>query len=212
MTAPRQTIQPVVQLAPHLEEGVVRMLQRLPQRYWDRPLEGLEVDEHNHTAIVAAHEFVRGEGRPLLLQGNIGVGKTSALCGAGISRLIHVALEEECVLNVEYLSSADAFLELFQLRVGASFDHADRLMNKILSIRKCDLLLFDDITSNQNPKDWEVEKVNSLIDHRSSDGLPTCVASNHSLKSIGQIWGERMEDRLREMCRVVTMTGPSRRK
>ena len=51
-----------------------------------------------------------------------------------------------------------------------------------------------------------------MIDHRYANCLPLIITSNMPPKNVADQTGERVASRLAEMCEVVQMTGPDRRK
>jgi DNA replication protein DnaC len=81
-------------------------------------------------------------------------------------------------------------------------------------VRDCQnakLLVLDDIGA-EKASEWTQERLYSVIDHRYANRLPLIATSNLPPPKLSAQVGERTASRLAQMCMVVPMTGPDRRK
>jgi len=73
-------------------------------------------------------------------------------------------------------------------------------------------LLFIDDMGAEKPSEWTQEKLYEVIDERYARCLPLIVTSNLPPRSLAEHVGERTASRLAEMCTLVPLTGPDRRR
>ncbi|MBU5454833.1 ATP-binding protein [Caproiciproducens sp. MSJ-32] len=73
------------------------------------------------------------------------------------------------------------------------------------------LLVIDDLGTEQGTE-WSLSKIYTILDSRYRKKLPTIVTSNYSLGQLKERYGERIVDRLIEMCINIENKNPSIRK
>ena len=95
---------------------------------------------------------------------------------------------------------------LDQLRPGA--DDARQVVEDCQDAR----LLFIDDLGAEKPSEWTQEKIYEVIDERYARCLPLIVTSNLPPRALAEHVGERTASRLAEMCTLVPLTGPDRRR
>jgi DNA replication protein DnaC len=77
--------------------------------------------------------------------------------------------------------------------------------------QRAGLLLLDDLGA-EKPSEWTQERLYELIDERYAWQRPLIVTSNVPPKALAEWVGDRVASRLAEMCVVVALTGPDRRR
>jgi DNA replication protein DnaC len=141
----------------------------------------------------------------LLLQGSIGLGKTSLLCCIGYE------LIQKKNAYVYYIDWNDLVREM---KTGE--DHSSRdfnaihnLMNRLITV---DLLLFDEIgASKVSP--WVYDNIYFVINKRYNNKRITICATNfydapsNGNESLTQRIGDRIRSRLYEMTKIVEING-----
>lgn len=137
----------------------------------------------------------------LLLYGGVGTGKTFASACIG-NRLME---EGKTVLIMN--------LGLYLIKIKSEWDKAE---NEVLNyVKKCDLLIIDDL-GVENITNFVLDKVFTLIDTRYRANKPLIITTNLKLKndnfSIQERFGQRIADRIEEMCFPLQVVGESRRK
>lgn len=62
------------------------------------------------------------------------------------------------------------------------------------------LLLVDDVGNERNVKNYgeQLSPIKDIIEYRYNADLPTIITSNYSIKTIGEMYGERVADRLKD--------------
>ncbi|GAA2861267.1 ATP-binding protein [Nonomuraea rubra] len=150
----------------------------------------------------------------LYLTGPVGTGKT---------HLGFTALAEWC-RNTETVPRAARYDTWDTIRFGPTVHtvRATALLDQLrpgvndarLVVEDCQnarLLFIDDIGA-EKPSEWTQEKLYEVIDERYSRCLPLIVTSNLPPRSLAEHVGERSASRLAEMCTLVPLTGPDRRR
>lgn len=79
-------------------------------------------------------------------------------------------------------------------------------------LRKCDLLVLDDLGGEVTGQPWVMSKVDSIITERYNRMLPVIVTSNLDTKTMAGTYGGRIIDRLRSTGTVLRFNGLSLRK
>ena len=141
---------------------------------------------------------IRTEGLGMMLQGRPGNGKTYL---------------SNCIAN--YL--LDTFTPVISISINNLLDRIRQTYNKwgqegetelIKSITKADLIILDDL-GTENPTDWAISKVYSIIDaiYRAKKCL--IVSTNYTLQQLREQYGERTISRLEEMCTTITIRDKS---
>lgn len=141
---------------------------------------------------------IRKEGLGIMLQGRPGNGKTYL---------------SNCIAN--YL--LDTFTPVISISINNLLDRIRQSYNKweqegetelIKSITKADLIILDDL-GTENPTDWAISKVYSIIDaiYRAKKCL--IVSTNYSLQQLRDQYGDRTISRLEEMCTTIEIKDKS---
>lgn len=78
-------------------------------------------------------------------------------------------------------------------------------------IRKCDLLVIDDMGAENTTVSWVLAKVDSIITERYNRMLPVIITTNLNQKDLAGTYGGRIIDRLRSTSKFITFNGPSLR-
>jgi len=165
----------------------------------------------------------RHPGASLLLTGPVGVGKTWNAYGAlraTVVRLYNEAIRRQRAdptqhqpqhltprgaLRWEAISVPDLLDDLRPGGLGEDSPH-----EIMIRYRSAGVLLLDDLAAQRDTAFTE-EQLFRLINHRYENELPTIFTTNAAPKKIGAQLGERIADRLTEMCDIVVLTGDSRR-
>ena len=146
-------------------------------------------------------------------------------CGIGEERLSRVAFPQfpqegyrnPVVLQeiAERRREADGFKPVFYYtrtvdlinRIKAGFGNPEA--EDILGLCKETPVLFLDDLGAEKPTDWVREQLYDLIDERYNARLPIHITTNLSIDRLAGVLGERIADRLREMCFQLTIDRPS---
>jgi len=147
----------------------------------------------------------QGKIKDIILNGEIGVGKTACL---------YAALREVCKNNSSYKAMFMTENELYE-HIKHSWDSGQMLSEKeiVQKISEVDFLFLDDLGSavKTNQGDWGKQMLLDILDERlNSYTLRTIVSTNFSLDQIAQIYDTRIADRLKLM-RQAIISGESRR-
>lgn len=168
---------------------------------------------HIPQEVIAWAKAGRGAGG-LYLTGPVGTGKTHL----GFAALAEWCRVTETVPRAARYDTWDtirfgptvhtvrATALLDQLRPGAN--DARQVVEDCQGAR---LLFIDDIGA-EKPSEWTQEKLYEVADERYSRCLPLIVTSNLPPRSLAEHVGERTASRLAEMCTLVPLTGPDRRR
>lgn len=143
--------------------------------------------------------------RGLFLWGNPGTGKTM------LSTIILTELITRHALEGRFLKISRSFFD----RIRATFNEASDqhgMGNAIeREIANVDVLVIDDFGVQRNTP-WEQETLYNLIDTRYEGEKFTIITSNHDpVKQFGELFEGRILSRIREMCRIMELTGPDQR-
>ena len=153
-------------------------------------------------ALEACFAFIRGEIEPplLLLVGKPGTSKSHlaiATCWSFISQLKTVRFYEVSDL-------LDKLREGIRIqRATPAYEHNPDAADVILNgAKNCNLLVLDDM--KEAGTDWAADKLDSIVNHRYNEGLPTLITANTFDIP------ERVLDRMQEG-RIVRIKGRSYR-
>lgn len=149
----------------------------------------------------------------LYLAGQVGTGKTHAAWGALAAWCRAAAVKPRTDVsrgtydtriapNVIFTRMTDL---LDDLRPG------DESRQRIRDCQAAELLVIDDLGA-EKPSEWTQERFYSVIDERYTRQRPLIVTSNLPPSKLAAQVGERSASRLAEMCEIVAMTGPDRRR
>jgi len=160
-------------------------------------------------SVKAKFEALRGwepdaEGRGLVLEGDVGVGKTF-LAYCIVNRLI--AEKQMGVFTTTFPELVD------RLSRGEYWKKREAVWSKATNST---VLLIDDIPRAEvvgkgGTYTWWVPKLWSLLDSREKDGRATIYTSNFSRKSVKELLGMALYSRIYDHADAVKIEGPNRR-
>lgn len=141
-----------------------------------------------------ANSVPEGRIRNLLIVGGTGLGKSYALHAVG-----NRALERGVPVR---LTTAPKFFAAEMERIKGGADQNAPLFT-------VQLLLIDDLGAEPAGSSVGADSLFALIDHRTTEGLFTCVASNLSPAEISQRYGPRITSRLMDAncAKVLSLSG-----
>jgi DNA replication protein DnaC len=169
-------------------------------KWKERELSTYQVNAGNKEAYNACVDYAKrlnpfvADG--LLLYGPVGTGKTH----------LAVGILKECFRRGLIGTQMKVPDLLEEIRRG--YDSADH--TKEDKARNTFLVILDDLGA-EKVTDWVREKLFSIIDHRYEKQKPLIVTTNCTPKELTERIGERITDRLREMCAVHEIKGNSYR-
>lgn len=182
-------------------------LSRIPERYrYNIVLEATKEDLPAFEALNAYKEAVlekveAGEG--LYIWGkSTGCGKTSWACKIMSHYFRKIAFTTGLENEGLYI-----FLPTFLEDLRDNYDNKDSDFEQVLSMVKgCKLLIIDDIGA-ERVTEWVRERMVSIINTRSSNGLCTIYTSNLSPKELTEELGDRIASRVLGSSQVVEISG-----
>lgn len=148
------------------------------------------------------------------IHGPLGTGKTSLLCAMVKERL----LARDGIHDMIF-TTADDLMESMKLgfkkpedlrSIDDGEEEESRTDSTIWRYRSVRLLAIDDLGA-EIVTDWRLGALTSIINHRYNEMMVTYITSNYDLKDLGEKFSMRISDRLKQMCSVIRLTGPSRR-
>lgn len=140
-----------------------------------------------------------GTGPSLLLAGPTGTGKTHEAYAA-LQKLAYSLARGTIV----FTTMADLYA---RLRPSSGLD----VEREISRFMKASVLILDDLGSAK-ASEWTEEVDYRILNHRYEYVLPTLITTNVPPPQMEAVYGERLESRLREMCKLVVIKGTDRRK
>lgn len=179
----------------------------IPSRYRSRTLDNWTPASASQEAPARLLQAYASQIRPrvesgdgLTLLGPPGVGKTHIL--AALITAGHQAGIRGLYRPWPHLLAAH------RLAMKAPAD--DPLRHAMDKATACPLLALDEI-GHEGATDWERRQLFELVDYRYREGLPLLIASNATTKTLPELLGERLADRLQEVSAAVTIPGTSQR-
>lgn len=186
-------------------------LSRLPEKY--RYNIQLKPDMEDLSAFEALNEYKElvvdkvkaGEG--LYIWGkSTGTGKTSWACKIMSHYFRKIAFDTGLENEGLYI-----YLPTFLEDLRSSYDDKDPDFEQVLGmVSNCKLLIIDDIGA-ERVTEWVGERVVSIINTRSSNGLCTIYTSNLSPTELRERMGDRISSRVLGSSQVIEITGGDRR-
>lgn len=171
----------------------------LGARFTERTFETFEVEKENSEAFkkceVYADELSRETKHGLLLVGPVGTGKTH-LAAAILKRAFDKGIPATMVSAPELLQG---------IQKGFQDPESRYLVEKVKTKA---FLILDDLGAEMTT-DWVRKEFYLLLDGRYKREMPTVITTNCSFRELEQAAGVRVADRLREMCKVVKISGTS---
>ncbi|MCL6447589.1 MAG: ATP-binding protein [Armatimonadetes bacterium] len=169
-----------------------------PKRHLTLSLDQLEAKEKVLPYIENYLENKKA-GRGLLIIGPTGCGKTQLAVAAG-AEIIRRYLE-----TVNFVHLAD-LCNMF--RKAIKDDDTEYRLERLISSKE--LVIVDDLGSI-SASEFDLANINSFIDTRYREELPTVFTSNLNRQDMTAFFGERVTSRITEMCESIVLTGPDRR-
>lgn len=139
-------------------------------------------------------------GRGLLVIGPTGCGKTQLVVATG-AEIIRRYLE-----TVTFIHLAD-LCNMYRKAIKDS--DTEYKLERLISSKE--LVIVDDLASIP-ASEFDLANINSFVDTRYREELPTVFTSNLNRQDMTAFFGERVTSRLTEMCESIVLTGPDRRK
>lgn len=199
----------------------MRMASGVPKKYRSAELEEIVPSRGQAKAYEAACAFVRrfGEGRHtdgIYFIGGVGSGKTylsAAVANAVIARWRIPEWEAECAADGNAVRCFPVrftgTMELFE-RLKRSYAKDSGGEDLLHVYKTAPLLVLDDLGA-EKPSDWTRERLFEIIDYRYSQELPLILTTNRKTDALKNDLGERICDRIREMCVFAPVTAVSQR-
>lgn len=156
-----------------------------------------------HELLLAYSQNIRErarDGRGLVLLGGVGIGKSHLACA-----LVADAIGAD--LDATYITWPAAITLHRDAQQGAKDNPARGLWRELES---ADLLALDEVAL-MPMTEWQAGELFRLIDGRYQAQRATIVAGNLTADSLASALGERVADRLRDMCALVPLSGESKR-
>ncbi len=145
-------------------------------------------------------KFPRND-RGLFLWGNPGTGKTL------LSSIILTELIRKHAIPGKFIKISRNFFNLLRTTFNENsemYGQSDKIEREISSV---DILVIDDFGVQRN-SEWEQETIYNLIDSRYENEKFTIITSNENpVKSLKELSGGRVLSRIREMCRIMELSG-----
>ncbi len=162
----------------------------------------------SEAAKSAAYDIIRNfpdVSKGLFLWGNPGTGKTL------LSTIILTELITRHAVEGRYIKISRGFFN----RLRSTFNESSVTYGTSNAIEKefaeTDILVVDDF-GTQRDSPWEQETLYNLVDARyEAEKFTIFTSNNNPLKSFTEIAGGRILSRIKEMCRILEITGPDYR-
>jgi DNA replication protein DnaC len=143
------------------------------------------------------------EGESVYVWGGVGTGKTRMAWGIFKEKRL---VGKECIFW-----KCESLLR----HIRASFDDSSETSEKqiVNGLTKVDALILDDLGGIRDSKisDYSLGVFYEIIDHRYSWKKQTMFTSNKSLDQVAKDFDDRIPSRIKEMCRVINLSGKDRR-
>jgi len=174
----------------------------ISERFENRTFESFSITPQNKQAFDIcwnyATNFSRSTIEGLILVGHYGTGKTH-LAAAILKVVLDKAIPGAMVVVPELLDE-----------IRASYNDVEtdkRLEQKVMQKQ---FLILDDLGAEKTTE-WVRERLYNLINHRYEHNLPTVITTNCTFNELSDKHGERIVDRIAEMCHGVKLEGESYR-
>jgi DNA replication protein DnaC len=178
----------------------------IPSRFASKTVAGWrpagKPNQQAHDLVTRYSQAIKPQaeaGRGIVLLGPVGTGKTHLLAALTADAI-------EAGMRARYA----VWPSLIARHRDAQADrkHADRDLLEALA--NCELLALDELGLTELTP-WQAGELFRLIDARYREQLPTLIAANLTAATLAPALGERVADRLRDACAVLTLAGESQR-
>lgn len=188
----------------------------LGRRQLSQTFDNFTVSSVNKSAFDLAVNFSGKTG--LILSGNVGSGKTHLASAIAHEYIEKYQIDESAALRaaecpnttlncrspVCFVGSIELFERLRSSYKTQSFDTEKNLFKSV------PLLIIDDIGVEQY-RDWKHEQLFDVVNNRYSAELPLILTTNCNPKELREAVGDRIYDRLKEICQYIVLTDSSHR-
>jgi len=198
--------------SPITSEAQARIRESLARDRWIKagiPLrfQGVSFDELDPTPqLVACREYARNirenvrRGLGLILKGAVGTGKTTAACAIA-KAASDAGITVHLVRPYRLVDDLDTY---------RGFGDTEGFRNLERRLKDAGLLILDDF-GLERFESWAEQKVESIISDRYDECRATVITTNLANDDLRDKYRERILDRLKATCAVVTFSGASRR-
>jgi DNA replication protein DnaC len=194
------------------EDRIKKILRgcHVPERYLEANIEQLSPG-----LLKAIDGFFQR--KSLYIWGEVGTGKTFIVCALlrafveKAEQIVRDKIAENRVVYYEaplYISIPELFMFIRDSFKPNSVLSERSIIEQYSDARR---VVFDDI-GVEAPTDTTIQRLYSLVDNRYRDMKQTLFTSNYNLTDLAGRIGERIPSRIFEMCHVINLKGPNRRK
>ncbi len=198
------------------KEETIQSLQKaagLKARQREQTFANYVVKDGNRAAYETAKAFGKYS-KGLYLAGVAGCGKTFTAAAIANSEIAGWYYENSDDYRHGFLGNPTRIMFTSTIdmlaAIRAAYDSDDDAQDVINKYSGAKLLVLDDV-GTEKLTEWAYERIFEVIDHRYNEELQTIITSNLAPKQLKSALGDRLLDRIREMCRFVTITEPSQR-
>lgn len=199
-------------------------LKKKQSKYFIKDINPKEGQDEAYNAVIDFIEqyISRSIASGIILSGGVGSGKTTFAAAIANAIIDEYAIDEEraaqagrnreadsdCFTPVRFTSVADLFAGIRASYTSNS--HTDNARVIVDRLKNTPLLILDDLAA-ERANEWNNTQLFEIIDHRYNQELPIIITTNALPIELKEKEGERIFDRLREMCIAVPMKAKSQR-
>lgn len=185
-------------------DGWLKKNNHLPWNFYDlaeikfRP----DIDADSWKMLTSYNEFNDQFG--FIFYGNAGVGKSLLMKRLCIRALkLYAPYDYSLNKNIVFMP-----LAFYMAKVRKNIDETNDFEERCLEAH---FLYLDDI-GTEYKTDFANEKLFTLLDYRASNGLKTFITTNLSILELKNVYGERIQSRIFELCIPILVKGDDKRK
>lgn len=161
-----------------------------------------DIDADGWKMLTTYNEFNDGFG--FIFHGNAGVGKSLLMKRLCIRALkLYAPYDYSLNKNIVFMP-----LAFYMAKVRKNFDETNDFEERCL---EADFLYLDDI-GTEYKTEFANEKLFTLLDYRASKGSKTFITTNLSILELKNVYGERIQSRIFELCIPISVRGDDKRK